>query len=316
MIEMMHGPVSFGVQCQHMQNMQQPPAVSPKLAGGRLSRVIEIHTKSDADIFMDLLKKLPASTPSCGRSRLAPAAATAEVGSGTAGMHDMTSRRAGMPAPWPLAGIRPPPGLWPRGPSTQGWQGEGGAHRVDLRAFNPKCTHGVSEAATDEQSSTNDDGERNGCESFASEDDVAPAHCSSLMQSCKLTGAMTTLMVRNIPVMYTQDLLLQEWKNEGTYDFLYVPRTCKTNLSYAFINFLSEDHAIAFQAQWHKKRLAHFSARKPLTISAADVQGLRDNLMQLKKKRMQRIEMRQCQPLIIMNGRQVDLTEALASLQA
>merc|ERR1719352_703828 len=32
-------------------------------------------------------------------------------------------------------------------------------------------------------------------------------------------GLPTTLMIRNIPIMYTQDALLLEWPNNGTYDF-------------------------------------------------------------------------------------------------
>jgi len=127
---------------------------------------------------------------------------------------------------------------------------------------------------------------------------------------------MTTLMIRNIPVMYTQDMLQLEWPNNGTYDFLYLPRRCagQTNLSYAFINFNSETHALAFKAAWQKQRLTQFRARKSVNISFADVQGLQANLRQLKKKRVRRIEMRQCQPIVIMNGFSVALADALATL--
>eukprot|EP00913_Durusdinium_trenchii_P004244 g3935.t1 len=125
----------------------------------------------------------------------------------------------------------------------------------------------------------------------------------------------TTLMVRNIPVRYTQDLfswvdlstkeicvfceskalaillradgscqemLLKEWPNRGTYDFLYLPICIKKkcNTSFAFINFISSELAREFAQRWHHERLLFFSARKPLDISLADLQGLEKNLLQ------------------------------------
>jgi len=162
-------------------------------------------------------------------------------------------------------------------------------------------------------SSTDIDGEVEPLDSFEGEDDyttcIAPPPGLSSGQS------MTTLMVRNIPVMYTQEMLMLEWPNHG-YDFLYLPRSCagQTNLSYAFLNFRSEELAMAFRAVWQKKRLAHFRARKSLNISFADIQGLKAHLQQLKKKRVRRIEMRQCQPYILFNDQVVGLTDALANL--
>jgi len=73
---------------------------------------------------------------------------------------------------------------------------------------------------------------------------------------------MTTVMVRNIPAMYTQEMLVSECVNMGTFDFLYLPRSGNghSNLTYAFINFVSEEHALAFKDQWHKKRLTQLVA--------------------------------------------------------
>lgn len=132
------------------------------------------------------------------------------------------------------------------------------------------------------------------------------------------TGPKTTLMVRNIPVMYTQEMLLMEWPNNNTYDFLYLPYSCsmQRNLTYAFINFTSTAAACEFKAKWQKMRLAHYMARKPLNISFADLQGRDDNLLQLKKKRFWRIKIKQCQPIIFENGERISLAQALHKLEA
>jgi hypothetical protein len=128
----------------------------------------------------------------------------------------------------------------------------------------------------------------------------------------------TTLMIRNVPVLYTRDMLAAEWLNEGTYDLLYLPYCCNTqrNLSYAFINFTSEAAALTFVQKWQKQRLAHFSSRKPLNISFADVQGLEPNLLELKKKRVNRVKVEQCQPLIFSQGRAVPMVEAFAAIES
>jgi hypothetical protein len=95
-----------------------------------------------------------------------------------------------------------------------------------------------------------------------------------------------TLMVRNVPVMYTQAMLMLEWDGGEEFNFLYLPRNSagKRNLSYAFINFESEASADKFRARWDKKRLEHHFAKKPLNISLAEVQGLAANLSALETK--------------------------------
>merc|ERR1719450_1552590 len=71
------------------------------------------------------------------------------------------------------------------------------------------------------------------------------------------TQALTTLMVRNVPVMYTISMLLVEWPTNGNYDFIYLPYSValQRNQSYAFINFTSAAAAAEFRQQWQKKRL-------------------------------------------------------------
>jgi RNA recognition motif-containing protein len=96
---------------------------------------------------------------------------------------------------------------------------------------------------------------------------------------------ITTLMIRNIPNRYTQNEVARELDSlglEGLYDFLYVPidKATKSNVGYAFVNFLKEDHA---QTCFHiidgytfKK---HRKARgKIASVAIAHLQGLEANL--------------------------------------
>jgi len=123
-------------------------------------------------------------------------------------------------------------------------------------------------------------------------------------------------MVRNIPVRYTQDMLLKEWPNRGTYDFLYLPICIdrKRNASFCFVNFVSEAAAAAFQARWQKQRLEHYSARKPLDISAADVQGRDDNLLQIMRNKTFRIKNLHFQPAIFTGPERISMEDFLVSL--
>lgn len=124
----------------------------------------------------------------------------------------------------------------------------------------------------------------------------------------------TSLMIRNVPVLYSKEMLLAEWPNDGSYDFFYLPWNAETqrNLSYAFLNFTSEAAALAFVQRWQKQRLPHYNSRKPLNISFADVQGLAENLRALQKKR---VNLDQCQAVVFQRGARVCLREAMAALK-
>merc|ERR1719210_1542620 len=87
---------------------------------------------------------------------------------------------------------------------------------------------------------------------------------------------MTTLMVRNIPRKYTQEMLLEEWPNLGTYDLLFSPSTPRgegRGTNYVFVNFTSEAAAQEFRRVWDRKRLSRFPGSRALTISFAVTQG-------------------------------------------
>lgn len=122
---------------------------------------------------------------------------------------------------------------------------------------------------------------------------------------------MRTLMIRNIPADFTQDMLLEEWPNNGTYDFLYLPLSSKgaSNLTYAFVNFVSEGYATRFRSQWRRRTLSRSDGRKHLNISYAVVQGLEANLRALKQKPARRLRARKSRPYILIDGQQVELDD-------
>lgn len=131
-------------------------------------------------------------------------------------------------------------------------------------------------------------------------------------------GHPTTLMIRNIPMTYSQEALALEWPNNGSYDFFYLP--CSANMqrnkTYAFINFTSSRAAFEFKLRWEKGRLSQFTTRKALSITCADVQGQDETLLKLCRKRQWRLKVKECQPLIFdKNGVSITLEEAFVGLE-
>jgi len=130
-------------------------------------------------------------------------------------------------------------------------------------------------------------------------------------------SSATTLMVRNIPVRYTQEMLLKEWPNKGTYNFLYLPICIKKrcNTSFAFINFISPEEAREFAEKWHHERLLFFSARKPLDISLADLQGLEKNLLQCMNNKTSRIRNIRFQPAVFSGTERVSVEKVMKDMR-
>eukprot|EP00446_Apocalathium_sp_SHHI-4_P038293 CAMPEP_0177316022 /NCGR_PEP_ID=MMETSP0368-20130122/12769_1 /TAXON_ID=447022 ORGANISM="Scrippsiella hangoei-like, Strain SHHI-4" /NCGR_SAMPLE_ID=MMETSP0368 /ASSEMBLY_ACC=CAM_ASM_000363 /LENGTH=271 /DNA_ID=CAMNT_0018775257 /DNA_START=74 /DNA_END=890 /DNA_ORIENTATION=+ len=264
---------------------QQPPIYMNFASIEEGVSVFGSPAKSNADIIMEMLAKMPtyqvhASAP------LSPLALAAES-------------LAAAPSQW-----RSPPGLeFPAHSSRSG-------SAVVLAPFKE-----FADEFKDALSTT---------------DEGFSEHSFNMGGSCDVNSQQgkTTLMVRNLPVVQDdidgaqlagdvhQEMLIEEWKHAGTFDFLYLPRTAggQTNLSYAFINFASEAEAMAFQATWNKQRLAQLTSRKPLNISFAEVQGLQANLTQLRKKRTRCSDVNESQPLVLVNGHYLCLSSALQYL--
>ncbi|OLL23278.1 Meiosis protein mei2 [Neolecta irregularis DAH-3] len=93
----------------------------------------------------------------------------------------------------------------------------------------------------------------------------------------------TTIMVKNVPNKYTQQMLLEYMDEvcERTYDFLYlrIDFKNKCNVGYAFVNFIESKSIIAFAevrvgTKWNK-----FHSDKICDISYANIQG-KDSLIE------------------------------------
>jgi len=345
MCSVMQGPPSSGMHARCAPSPCFGPKYYTDSAPVQQPKVIGSGQKTELDMITELLKKLPMPEPTHA------IVGGANLSNSFPGATFVEEQRIGQAS---HAGIRPPPGLSLCDACPQQGQVRSGPHKqFDLVHLGMKGVYGFSRAADDDQSSTNDDGEHDACMSLSSEDEVGccsersyglqrsaytfgqhtnfeslpclPPKVNNVNVSAAAHGSqpkpgprgLTTLMVRNVPVMYTQQLLLKEWKNDGIYDFLYLPRSSvgQTNLSFAFINFVSEAHALAFKEKWHKQRMARFTARKPLNISFADVQGLRANILQVTRKRVVSSEVPRNQPHIVVNGRCMEPHEALAMIE-
>jgi hypothetical protein len=102
-----------------------------------------------------------------------------------------------------------------------------------------------------------------------------------------LVSGCTTVMMREVPLKYTQRKLLREINSSGfigQYDYLYLPMDPRShaNRGFAFINLVSEKAAEEFHRKFHGQYLRHFSAsvEKPIAVLPADLQGFEENALQ------------------------------------
>lgn len=72
----------------------------------------------------------------------------------------------------------------------------------------------------------------------------------SLVNILQLGDCRTTIMIKNIPNKYTQQMLLEtiDYSSAGKYDFFYLPIDIKNqcNVGYAFINFIHPVFVVDF----------------------------------------------------------------------
>mmetsp|Transcript_93172 Transcript_93172/g.268143 ORF Transcript_93172/g.268143 Transcript_93172/m.268143 type:complete len:405 (-) Transcript_93172:222-1436(-) len=148
---------------------------------------------------------------------------------------------------------------------------------VDAGAWNDQQANGAGLAATE----------------------LAECHTAGAWSAGK--AEKTTLMIRGLPQDSTQEEMLKLWPTAvWKYDLLFLPRNIggKCSFGYAFVNFVSEAHARAFKAAWHRVALPSMSQDRAISITFADVQGFDANMARLSSKRVNRSKARFFRPAV------------------
>jgi hypothetical protein len=89
----------------------------------------------------------------------------------------------------------------------------------------------------------------------------------------------TTVMIRNIPIKYTDEILIEELiEFNGKYDCLYMPYDYEKNgnKGYAFINFVNPLHILYFYEKFNGKKWMHFESSKICELNCAHFQGINE----------------------------------------
>jgi len=118
-------------------------------------------------------------------------------------------------------------------------------------------------------------------------------------------GPITTVMLRNIPLKYNREALLEDLDSRGfacTYDFFYLPIDFHTgnNVGYAFINFIDEPTVARFISVYRGLQLSADSA-KICEVADAKAQGKLKNIEQYRNSSVMSMEDRY-QPVVFENG--------------
>lgn len=124
----------------------------------------------------------------------------------------------------------------------------------------------------------------------------------------------TTAMLRNIPNKYEQASLLDEIDSEGfadEYDFFYLPMDMhnKTNVGYAFVNFLESRELDRFCTHFEGYRFKKVSSHKIAAVCPAHVQGLEKNIQQLAKKAVTQFRNSEYRPIVLRDGKRIDFNQ-------
>ena len=89
----------------------------------------------------------------------------------------------------------------------------------------------------------------------------------------------TTLMIRNIPIKYTDEMLINEVKRfENKFDCLYMPYDFEKggNKGYAFINFTHPLNILLFYTLFEGKTWTYFESKKICELNFANFQGINE----------------------------------------
>lgn len=117
----------------------------------------------------------------------------------------------------------------------------------------------------------------------------------------------TTLMIKNIPNKYDQEMLLSAVNkyHNGLYDFFYLPIDFKNkcNVGYAFINFIDPISIPEFYKEFNNKKWEKFNSEKVCQIAYARIQG-KESMVEHFKNSSLLFEDPKCRPLIFQSDGQ------------
>mmetsp|Transcript_96307 Transcript_96307/g.267631 ORF Transcript_96307/g.267631 Transcript_96307/m.267631 type:complete len:379 (+) Transcript_96307:62-1198(+) len=139
-----------------------------------------------------------------------------------------------------------------------------------------------------------------------------------LAQKYSNAGQITTLMLRNIPSMYTQDMLLEEiidcMGSSDSFDFFYLPWDLQNdcNVGYAFVNFRDAASAERCSRIFTNFSFRKFDSRKTCRVQPAHIQGLENNLRHLMDRAVS--EAHSHYPIIMWKGEKLKLGKVIAAL--
>lgn len=103
----------------------------------------------------------------------------------------------------------------------------------------------------------------------------------------------TTVMARNLPNKYNQQMLIDELNSAGfagAYDFLYLPIDPETNANrgYAFINFINPSYAWMMRTAYEGRKMGKFNSDKVVSVVPAALQGFEANYAHYSTARVMR----------------------------
>ena len=89
----------------------------------------------------------------------------------------------------------------------------------------------------------------------------------------------TTVMIRNIPIKYTDETLIEALEEfKGKFNCLYMPFDYEKNgnKGYAFINFVNPLHILYFHEKFYGKKWQLFESSKICELNSANFQGINE----------------------------------------
>lgn len=158
-----------------------------------------------------------------------------------------------------------------------------------------------------------------------------PYHATSVprtknLQACANENVLrgmpiTTLMLRNIPNKYSQNSLMQEINElgfSGSYNFFYLPMDIhnRSNVGYAFINFLCPVEAEHFRGKFQGHAFLRFHSRKVGDVCDAHLQGLDANILHFEHRAVSLARNDQYRPAVIVNKKRIKFEDAVRQVHS